>query len=55
MFTLVLQDDEAEAVERLIDVVLINERLSQTFFKDSAERRSAKRAFKKIFWARKPE
>ena len=54
MFTLVLQTDEAEAVERLIDSVLINERLSETLFKDGAERRSAKRASKKIFWARKP-
>ena len=55
MITLVLQDDEAEAVERVIDSVLINERLSETLFKDGAERRSAKRASKKIFWARKPQ
>jgi hypothetical protein len=55
MINLVLQHDEAEAVERLIDSVLINERLSETLFKDGVDRRSAKRASKKIFWARKAE
>lgn len=52
MITLVLQADEAEAVERLIDAVLMNERLSETLFKDGADRRSARRASKKLHWAR---
>lgn len=55
MINLTLQDDEAAAVEKLIDVILTNQQASDAIFKDGAERRSAKRVSRKLFWAKQQE
>tara|TARA_R110002020_G_scaffold165575_1_gene353039 strand:- start:73 stop:234 length:162 start_codon:yes stop_codon:yes gene_type:complete len=53
MRTVVLRDDEADAVERLLDLILTNEAAAAAVFRDGAERRSARRASKKLGWAKK--
>lgn len=51
MITLHLQQDEAVAVERILDMILTNEAASKAVFSDGAEKRSVRRFSKKIYWA----
>tara|TARA_R110000822_G_C15208502_1_gene483101 strand:+ start:763 stop:957 length:195 start_codon:yes stop_codon:yes gene_type:complete len=51
MINLVLQDDEARAVEKVLDLILTTKSASEVVFKDGDERRCAVRASKKIYWA----
>ena len=51
MIKLTLQRDEADAVERILDLILTNKDASDAVFLDGAERRSARRVSKKIHWA----
>lgn len=55
MITLTLQPDEADAVEKLLDAILTNKQASDVIFSDGAERRSARRASKKLHWAKTAE
>ena len=55
MITLTLHDDEADAVERILDLIITDEAASKAVFRDGAERRSALRASKKIHWAKVDE
>jgi len=52
MITLTLHQDEACALERLIDTILVNKQASDVVFSDGAERRSARRVSKKLQWAK---
>jgi len=52
MITITLQDDEAEKVERLLDLILTNKAASEVAFEDGAHRRCVLRVSKKIHWAR---
>tara|TARA_R100000951_G_scaffold107864_1_gene103652 strand:- start:83 stop:256 length:174 start_codon:yes stop_codon:yes gene_type:complete len=52
MITITLQEDEAENVERLLDLILTNKQASQTVFESGAQRRSVVRASKKLHWAK---
>jgi len=51
MKTIVLQHDEAEALEALLDKILTSEAASKAAFKDGAERRLVKRVSMKLHWA----
>lgn len=55
MITLTLHDDEAGAVERILDLIITDEAASKVVFRDGVERRSALRASKKIQWAKNAE
>jgi len=55
MITITLHDDEADAVERILDLIITDEAASKVVFRDGAERRSALRASKKIYWAKNAE
>ncbi len=52
MITLSLQPDEAENVERLLDLILTNESAAKAVFESGAQRRSVVRASKKLHWAK---
>lgn len=52
MIELHFQEEEADIVERLIDLILTDESASKAVFKCGAERRAALRASKKIHWAK---
>lgn len=52
MITLTLQEDEADAVEKLLDAILTNKQAADVIFADGSERRSAGRASKKLHWAK---
>jgi hypothetical protein len=49
---LLLQDEEVDALERVLDFILVNENLSQQVFAHGAERRCIRRISKKISWSR---
>lgn len=55
MITINLHPDEAEAVERLLDLILTDEAASKAVFESGAQRRSALRASKKLHWAKQNE
>lgn len=55
MIYLILQQEEADIVERLLDLILTDEAASESVFRDGAERRAALRATKKLQWARKAD
>ena len=48
MINLVLQDDEARAVEKILDLILTTKSASEVVFKDGNERRCAVRASRNI-------
>lgn len=52
MLNLNFQQEEADIVERLLDLILTDEAASKAVFKDGAERRAALRASKKLHWAK---
>ena len=52
MITLTLHQDEADAVERILDMLITNEAAAAAVFRDGAERRSVSRISKKLGWAR---
>jgi len=52
MITLTLHQDEADAIERILDMILTDEAAAKAVFRDGAERRSVGRVSKKIGWAR---
>jgi len=52
MIILNLHQDEADAVEKLLDAILTNKQAADVVFTDGAERRSAARASKKLHWAK---
>jgi len=52
MMQITLQQEEADIVERLLDLILTDEAASKAVFKDGAERRAALRASKKLHWAK---
>ena len=47
---LLLQDEEAESLERVLDLILTDSRYADVF-KSGAERRCIRRISKKIAWA----
>lgn len=52
MITVKLQKNEADAVERILDLILTNENFSKAIFFDGSERRDVLRVSKKIHWAK---
>ena len=52
MIILSLQPEEAENVERLLDLILTNESAAKVVFESGAQRRSVVRASKKLHWAK---
>tara|TARA_R110000796_G_C14421250_1_gene419951 strand:- start:551 stop:724 length:174 start_codon:yes stop_codon:yes gene_type:complete len=52
MMTLKLYQDEANAIERILDLILTDEGAAKAVFRDGAERRSVGRVSKKLGWAR---
>mgnify|MGYP003679498715 FL=1 len=52
MISLTLYQDEANAIERILDLILTNEAAAKAVFRDGAERRSVGRVSKKLGWAR---
>ena len=55
MKTIVLQDDEAEALEALLDKILTSEAASKAAFRDGAERRLVKRVSMKLHWVKQQD
>lgn len=55
MKTIVLQDDEAEALEALLDKILTSEAASKAAFKGGAERRLVKRVSMKLHWVKQKD
>ena len=51
MITLTLQQDEAQAVEALLDLILTNSAASAAVFADGGQRRKVLRVSKKLHWA----
>lgn len=47
-----LQQEEADIVERLLDLILTDEAAANCVFRDGSERRAALRASKKLHWAK---
>tara|TARA_R110000764_G_scaffold82831_1_gene163174 strand:+ start:645 stop:815 length:171 start_codon:yes stop_codon:yes gene_type:complete len=47
-----LQDDEAQALEALLDLILTNEAASAAVFTDGSQRRKVKRVSMKLHWAK---
>jgi len=52
MITLTLHQDEADAVERILDMLITNEAAAADVFMDGAERRNVGRVSKKLGWAK---
>ena len=52
MLKLTLQGEEAEAVERVLDLILTNEQAAKAVFRDGDERRNVVRVSKKLHWAK---
>jgi len=52
MRTITIQDDEAEALEALLDMLLTNEAACKAVFADGAQRRKVKRVSMKLHWAK---
>jgi hypothetical protein len=55
MISIILQQEEADAVERILDLILTNEQAANAVFRDGAERRNVVRASKKLHWAKTKE
>lgn len=49
---IILQQDEAEALERVLDLLLINQNLSQEVFQSPSERRTIRRISMKLHWSK---
>lgn len=52
MITLTLHQDEADAVERMLNKILTNKTASDVLFESGSERRSVKRVSMKLHWAK---
>lgn len=52
MITILLQEEEADAVEKLLDLILTNKEASEVVFQSGAEKRNVLRASKKLYWAK---
>jgi hypothetical protein len=52
MIAMTLQDDEAQALEALLDLILTNEAASAAVFTDGNQRRKVKRVSMKLHWAK---
>ena len=52
MIALTLQDDEAQALKSLLDMILTNEAASAAVFADGNQRRKVKRVSMKLHWAK---
>ena len=50
-----LQEDEADALEALLDKILTSEAASKAAFKDGAERRLVKRVSMKLHWSKQQD
>lgn len=55
MRSIELQNEEADALEQLLDKILTSEAASKAAFKDGAERRLVKRVSMKLHWSKHPE
>jgi len=49
---IIFQDDEADSVERVLNMVLDDQYLSKLIFKNGHERRNCRRIAMKINWSR---
>ena len=49
---IIFQDDEAESVERVLNLILEDKELSGRIFKNGHERRNCRRIAMKINWSR---
>jgi len=47
-----MQDDEADALEAMLDKILTNKDASEAVFQDGAQRRKIKRISMKLHWAK---
>lgn len=52
MIDLKLQDEEAAAIESLLDLLLTNKAAADAVFADGAQRRAVKRVSLKLHWSR---
>lgn len=52
MINITLQQQEADAVERILDLILTNEQAAKAVFRDGAEMRSIRRVSKKLHWTK---
>ena len=52
MVNITLQQEEADALEALLDKILTSEAASKAAFPDGAERRLVKRVSMKLHWAK---
>lgn len=52
MIEITLHQEEAEAVERVLDSILTNVQASKAVFRDGGERRNVVRVSKKLHWAK---
>jgi hypothetical protein len=55
MINITLQREEADAVERILDLILTNEQAASAVFRDGSEMRSVRRVSKKLHWAKQKE
>lgn len=49
---LILQDEEADALERVLDLILTSQHLAEQVFRSGDERRAIRRVSMKINWSR---
>jgi hypothetical protein len=52
MMRLILQDEEADALERVLDLILTSPHLAEQVFRGGDERRAIRRVSMKIDWSR---
>jgi hypothetical protein len=52
LLAVTFQDEEAEIVEKILDIILTDKAASDVMFKCGSERRAALRASKKIHWSK---
>ena len=52
MRTIIIQDDEADALEAMLDKALISGATASNLFQDGAQRRKVKRVSMKLHWAK---
>jgi len=50
-----IQEDEADALEALLDKILTSEAASKAAFRDGAERRLVKRVSMKLHWSKQQD
>lgn len=52
MMRIILQQDEAETLEQVLDLLLTNQNLSQDVFQSPSQRRTIRRISMKLHWSK---